>query len=219
MAVNAQIGTTILEQLGNKFWVMVGGKDAVTVESGIQFGFTKSQQGINKVVITLNPNDTYIMKFWRITPKTCKEIVGVGHVYAENMHHVFTDITGLATPKGGWPDLRAEAANEESQGLSDTGAAVLPLLLPRGRSQGQIASIGQRTPTPRLDHSSAPPLQRSPRLGSSARSESLMDCPKCFANIEEALDSVENAPPGSQDYTMGVRILDRHVNVCLAWTS
>jgi len=46
-----------------------------------------------------------------------------------------------------------------------------------------------------------------------------MDCPKCFANIEEALDSVENAPPGSQDYTMGVRILDRHVNVCLAWTS
>ena len=90
-----------MEQLGNGngrgFWHMIGGKDIVTIEKGVQFGFPKAKQGINKVVITLNCHDTYDLHFWRITATQCKEIVGVGDIYNDQLADIFTDITGLAT--------------------------------------------------------------------------------------------------------------------------
>lgn len=92
-----QIGATILDQMGRGFWHMVGGKLPVALENGIQFGFMKSNQGINKVVITLNGRDTYDLHFWRITSKQCKEIVGVGDIYNDQLLGVFENITGLAT--------------------------------------------------------------------------------------------------------------------------
>ena len=56
---NQEIATTIISQFGRSFPQMVGLKDAVAIERGVQFGIAKADQGINKVVITLNAMDTY----------------------------------------------------------------------------------------------------------------------------------------------------------------
>ena len=92
---NQEISATILSQLGRTFWHMVGGKSPVAIDSGVQFGFTKGNQGINKVVITLNGSDTYDLKFWRIG-KTIKEVVGVGDIYNDQLLDIFENITGLS---------------------------------------------------------------------------------------------------------------------------
>ena len=101
MTNNQTIAGTIMDQLGNGngrgFWHMIGGKDIVAIDNGVQFGFPKAEQGINKVVITLNGHDTYDLKFWRITNRSCKEIVGVGDIYNDQLGDIFENITGLAT--------------------------------------------------------------------------------------------------------------------------
>ena len=91
------VATTIINQFGPTFPRMVGLKNVVAIEGGVQFGHAKGKQGINKVVVTLNAGDTYDLHFWRITAKTCKEIVGVGDIYNDQLGNIFEDITGLYT--------------------------------------------------------------------------------------------------------------------------
>ncbi len=88
----------IIEQIGGgRFQSMTGVKQVAAIDNGVQFNFGKGQQGINTVLITLNGRDTYDMKFWRITPRTMKEIVGVGDIQGSELQGVFTNITGLET--------------------------------------------------------------------------------------------------------------------------
>ena len=94
---NAEIATTIISQFGRSFPQMVGLKNVVAIERGVQFGHAKGEQGINKVVVTLNARDTYDLAFWRVTNKTTKEIVGVGDIYNDQLGGVFENITGLLT--------------------------------------------------------------------------------------------------------------------------
>jgi hypothetical protein len=91
------VATTIINQFGPTFPRMVGLKNVVAIEGGVQFGHAKGKQGINKVVVTLNAGDTYDLHFWRITAKTCKEITGVGDIYNDQLGDIFEDITGLYT--------------------------------------------------------------------------------------------------------------------------
>ena len=92
-----QIATTILDQFGPLFRPMINAKDAVAIEDGVQFGFMKGNQGINKVQIVLNARDTYDMKFWRIGRTKATEITAAGDIYNDQLNHIFEDITGLAT--------------------------------------------------------------------------------------------------------------------------
>jgi len=94
---NAEIASTIISQFGGSFPRMVGLKNVVAIDHGVQFGIAKANQGINKVVITLNGLDTYDLHFWKITNKTTKEIVGVGDIYNDQLGDVFENITGLYT--------------------------------------------------------------------------------------------------------------------------
>ena len=94
---NTEIATTIISQFGRSFPQMVGLSNVVAIERGVQFSHAKGQQGINKVVITLNGMDTYDLSFWKITNKTTKEIVGVGDIYNDQLGGVFENITGLYT--------------------------------------------------------------------------------------------------------------------------
>ncbi|MEE8465749.1 MAG: hypothetical protein V3S68_04675 [Dehalococcoidia bacterium] len=89
---------TIIDQIGgSRFQTMTGVKQIAQIKDGVQFNFGKGSQGINTVLITLNERDTYDLKFWRITAKTAKEIVGVGDIHAGELQGVFTNITGLDT--------------------------------------------------------------------------------------------------------------------------
>ena len=94
---NAEIANTIISQFGRSFPQMVGLKNVVAIERGVQFSHAKGEQGINKVVITLNAGDTYDLHFWKITNKTTKEIVGFGEIYNDQLVGVFENTTGILT--------------------------------------------------------------------------------------------------------------------------
>ena len=94
---NVEIANTIISQFGKSFPLLVGMKNPVAIEQGVQFNISKAKQGINKVVITLNGRDTYDLNFWRITTKATKEITAAGDIYNDQLGDVFENITGLYT--------------------------------------------------------------------------------------------------------------------------
>jgi len=99
------VAQTILQQLGgSRFRVMTGassfssGPDSLSFRLPAKRGYTKG--GIKAVVITLDPSDTYSMKFLSqkgaptFAVTTVKEYTDV---YAEDLQRLFTEATGLYT--------------------------------------------------------------------------------------------------------------------------
>ena len=92
-----QVARNLLTALGSSFQPLVKVKQIMAVDNGVQINFTKGDQGINTVIMTVNERDTVDMHFWRITAKTQKEIVGVGDLQTrEEVQGVFENITGFA---------------------------------------------------------------------------------------------------------------------------
>jgi hypothetical protein len=98
------VAKTILEQLGgNKFAVMTGAKGFYAGSSELQFslpgnpGFVKD--GINKVVISLDPSDTYTVTFYRVAKKGlgAKVKASFSDVYCDALRGIFERTTGLRT--------------------------------------------------------------------------------------------------------------------------
>jgi len=99
------VAKTILSQLGgNRFKMMTGAKNFIGTDNSLIFklpgagGFCKN--GINKVVITLMPSDTYKVDFYRTRGATVKLIESCEDVYCNNLREVFERITGLCTSLG-----------------------------------------------------------------------------------------------------------------------
>lgn len=100
MTENQQITHEILRQLGgNRFVVMTGAKHLCEVERGLGFQIPGNitKDGINAVKITLDPSDTYTVKFMRMTRTKLKVVAEVSDVYCDMLQDIFTDRTGLYT--------------------------------------------------------------------------------------------------------------------------
>ena len=96
-AQKEQIARNLLAALGPDFQTLVKVRHILIIDNGIQINFTKGQQGINTVIMTVNERDTIDMHFWRITAKTQKEIVAVGDLQtSEEVQGVFQNITNFA---------------------------------------------------------------------------------------------------------------------------
>lgn len=92
------VATTILTQLGgNKFRVMTGSKDFVSIDNGIQFKVGRNDKAVNFVKITLNGKDLYDMVFGRVASGKMKEKSRAEDVYASQIQKVFTSHTGMYT--------------------------------------------------------------------------------------------------------------------------
>lgn len=92
------VARTILEQLGgNKFLAMTGAKDLIFGNYSLHFKLPSNfaKQGINKVIITLEPSDTYKLEFFKVWGNKYSKIDEKDDVYNENLQDVFTRITGL----------------------------------------------------------------------------------------------------------------------------
>ena len=89
----------ILHELGgSKFSAMVGTKDIVQTDKGVQFGIGKgAKQGINKVRISYTGVDTYNMEFFNIRGANVKSIKEASNIYSGDLARVFKDTTGLDT--------------------------------------------------------------------------------------------------------------------------
>lgn len=112
MTRNAEIASTILQQIGGgRFVVMTGSKDMIAIDGGLRMSLARNASKANRLEITLTGMDTYNMKFYRFTPwrfstrggkfteypekiTTVKEYNGV---YCDQLQELFTNVTGMYT--------------------------------------------------------------------------------------------------------------------------
>ena len=102
--MNQEIATTILNQLGGRrFVMMTGAKDFIITKNELSFKIGRNCNSINRVLIALDPSDTYTIKFcrdrlskktWEFSRKVVNEI---SDVYCDMLQPVFTQYTGLDT--------------------------------------------------------------------------------------------------------------------------
>ena len=104
---NLTIANTILEQLGgNKFVAMTGAYNFIPLESGLRMNLRKNSSVANRLEITLEPWDTYTMKFYRYSVHrlTMEESVKITaeyeDVYFDQLQEFFTQATGMYTSLG-----------------------------------------------------------------------------------------------------------------------
>ena len=93
------IGTAIYEQLGKgRFVAMTGAFHLVRLDNGLQFSF-KGCKDANKCRITLTPRDTYLVEFFKFSPRLgdAALVKEFEDVYADTLQTVFTHYTGLDT--------------------------------------------------------------------------------------------------------------------------
>lgn len=91
------VATTILSQLGGgKFIAMTGSKNFVGSDDTLSF-WTPLTNGINRVSITLDCNDTYRVTFSKWNARKLESVIvhTVGNVYADQLGDIFTNQTGL----------------------------------------------------------------------------------------------------------------------------
>jgi hypothetical protein len=96
------VAKTILEQLGgSRFAVMTGAKNFTGSESTLGFTLPRgiALQGINRVTINLDADDTYTMIFNKVGHLTSpvQEIARVSDIYCDTLRREFTRATGLYT--------------------------------------------------------------------------------------------------------------------------
>lgn len=92
----------ILRQLGGRrFALMVGAKNFMSIENGLQFALPNrfAKDGINKVRVVLDGDDTYTVTFWRTQSKApyVFPVAACPGVYNEELQSVFKEQTGLDT--------------------------------------------------------------------------------------------------------------------------
>ena len=93
-----EIASVILQQLGgNRFVAMTGAKNLMSDGNALQFKLPArfANDGINFVVIKLDPSDTYSIQFCKFRGLDVKEIAFRERVYADQLQEVFTSVTGL----------------------------------------------------------------------------------------------------------------------------
>jgi len=72
-ARHLEVAETIRQQLGNMALMMLGAKDLCSVDQqlgGLQFRIRGSKSA-NKIVIILDPSDTYTVQFWTVRGVKC----------------------------------------------------------------------------------------------------------------------------------------------------
>lgn len=100
------VAATILEQLGgSRFVAMTGARNIMSDGSALCFKLPQgfARDGINYVRITLEPSDTYTVRFTRIGRGPSYRIEEVGSfrdIYVSELRELFTRITGLETSLG-----------------------------------------------------------------------------------------------------------------------
>jgi len=97
------VSRTILDQLGgNRFAVMTGAKSFVGSDNALSFRLPSNfaRDGINAVRVTLDPSDTYTVRFMRVRGTKITDIATTDTVYCDDLQSTFTRITGLDTNMG-----------------------------------------------------------------------------------------------------------------------
>lgn len=104
------IPKTILEQLGGQHFIAAtGSKNFVGDNNTLRMTLTKNASKANRLYITLDPDDTYTMRFFKytaprlstktytFTPEKVQEIKTISGVYCDMLRDIFEQTTELYT--------------------------------------------------------------------------------------------------------------------------
>jgi hypothetical protein len=89
---HASVAQIIAAQLGGLTLKMLGATELVAFADGLQFRIKGSRKA-NKIVIKLDPSDTYTVTFWRSRDWT--KVAEVEGVYVDALHSTIETHTGL----------------------------------------------------------------------------------------------------------------------------
>lgn len=95
---DVQIANTIIQQLGGgRFAAMTGAKHMLAIDRGVRFKIGRNHRSINLVEITLDPSDTYTVKFCRTRKLEVKVVSEFSDIYFDGLEDIFTRETGMHT--------------------------------------------------------------------------------------------------------------------------
>lgn len=93
-----QIAQTIAEQIGRGALFMLGAKDLVATEDGLQFRiWGRNFRRITKIRITLLPSDTYRVETFRGSGLKLRLADTRDDVYVDDLHATIEEFTGMVT--------------------------------------------------------------------------------------------------------------------------
>jgi len=90
------VGQTIAQQIGNKAFAMMGAKNLMTTENGLQWKVGRNAKGVTHITVTLDPSDTYIVKFQKVgRGYKVTDLATFEGIYADMLHTTIEHNTGL----------------------------------------------------------------------------------------------------------------------------
>lgn len=89
-----EVANTIKDQLGGRALYMMGAYYLAGNSDSLQFSI-KGSRVCNKIVIKLDPSDTYTVQFWKIRGVNCRLVSERSNVYADMLHRIIEKETGL----------------------------------------------------------------------------------------------------------------------------
>jgi hypothetical protein len=97
MTQNAQIPTTIAQQIGNRAFYMLGAKNLAGSENSLLFAVGRNSKGVNRIKVTLNAMDTYDVTGYSVRGITITEKARLTNIYNDQLHGALETITGMYT--------------------------------------------------------------------------------------------------------------------------
>lgn len=91
-----EVPTTILAQLGGRRFMLMTGAVVMGDANSLKVHFKGSTKA-NRVVITLDPSDTYTVEFFKYRAGAMRTVKSLSDVYAEDLQPIFEQVTGLYT--------------------------------------------------------------------------------------------------------------------------
>ena len=94
-----EIGRTIANQIGGEAFRMIGTKDILAYDDGIQFDVMRNDLGVTHIQIKLTPQDDYEFTAMRLDPGTGDTSIVSDHasVYCDQLCDMIELATGLVT--------------------------------------------------------------------------------------------------------------------------
>jgi hypothetical protein len=91
-----KVGQKIAEQIGNKAFTMMGASNLMIAENGLQWKIGRNPKGVTHITVTLDPTNTYTVKFQKVTRKyNVIDIATFEDVYTYMLHTTIEQTTGL----------------------------------------------------------------------------------------------------------------------------
>jgi hypothetical protein len=96
-AAMTTIAQTLRDQIGSRTFAMLGAPLIVAMPNGLMFGIGTNAKKVTKLVITLDPSDTYTVKAYAGRGVKIREVEAVSDVYADCLHRTIESMTGMYT--------------------------------------------------------------------------------------------------------------------------